>query len=264
MLRTGSATATVLTLLISSALAHSQEVSPPTTLRPAPIMARPALKLSPAVTGSLVTPDRDLRRAALQGLRRHQRVQLRHTINLLRAGDQRAGVAAWQGFLSTVGPEQPPLDIAALVQWVVRQSYIESNEELKARADKVQFFNEQKKAVREYLADLREAQSALQKPGREAGIASPVATVREPVLAETVAARRAVTYRSNKIEVARELADEVGKWDEALSRLGDEGQLANVDMQNWLQKQQQLLTLLSSISKQLHDAAMAIIRKIGS
>ena len=48
-----------------------------------------------------------------------------------------------------------------------------------------------------------------------------------------------------------------------LTTVGDDAQLANVDLQNALQKQQQTLQMLSTISKMLHDTAMAVIRKIG-
>jgi len=44
---------------------------------------------------------------------------------------------------------------------------------------------------------------------------------------------------------------------------GDDAQLANVDLQNILQKQQQALQMMSNISKLLFDTAAAIIRKIG-
>jgi hypothetical protein len=45
--------------------------------------------------------------------------------------------------------------------------------------------------------------------------------------------------------------------------LGDDAQLANVDLQNILQKQQQVLQMLSNLSKMLNDTAMAVIRKLG-
>ena len=48
------------------------------------------------------------------------------------------------------------------------------------------------------------------------------------------------------------------------SSIGDDTQLANVDLQNALQKQQQTMQLLTNASKMLHDTAMAILRKIGS
>jgi hypothetical protein len=51
--------------------------------------------------------------------------------------------------------------------------------------------------------------------------------------------------------------------DAQLESMGDDAQLANVDLQNTLQKQQQTLQTLSNISKALHDTAMAVIRKMG-
>ncbi len=51
--------------------------------------------------------------------------------------------------------------------------------------------------------------------------------------------------------------------EDSISTIGDDAQLANVDLQNALQKQQQTLQMMSNISKMLHDTAMSIIRKIG-
>jgi len=48
-----------------------------------------------------------------------------------------------------------------------------------------------------------------------------------------------------------------------MNSVGDDAQLANVDLQNMLQKQQQTMQMMSNISKMLHDTAMAVIRKIG-
>ncbi len=48
-----------------------------------------------------------------------------------------------------------------------------------------------------------------------------------------------------------------------MNTLGDDAQLANVEMQNILQKQQQTLQMMSNISKMMHDTAMSVIRKIG-
>jgi hypothetical protein len=51
--------------------------------------------------------------------------------------------------------------------------------------------------------------------------------------------------------------------EQRLDALGDDAQLANVDLQNILQKQQQTVQMMSNISKMLHDTAMSVIRKIG-
>lgn len=48
-----------------------------------------------------------------------------------------------------------------------------------------------------------------------------------------------------------------------INMMGDDGKLANAELQNVLQKQQQTLQMMSNILKMMHDTAIAIIRKIG-
>ncbi|MBT6490953.1 MAG: hypothetical protein HOK97_14380, partial [Deltaproteobacteria bacterium] len=52
--------------------------------------------------------------------------------------------------------------------------------------------------------------------------------------------------------------------EDLLNSVGEDAQMANLDLQNALQKQQQLLQMMSNISKTLHETSMSIIRKIGS
>jgi GTP:adenosylcobinamide-phosphate guanylyltransferase len=67
----------------------------------------------------------------------------------------------------------------------------------------------------------------------------------------------------NVIATRGELENYINNLDAALNSVGDDAQLANVDLQNILQKQQQCIQQLSNISKMLEDTAMNIIRKIG-
>jgi hypothetical protein len=67
----------------------------------------------------------------------------------------------------------------------------------------------------------------------------------------------------NAIFTKAELETYIKKFEEELNSVGDDAQLANVDLQNWLQKQQQTLQMMSNISKMLHDTAMSVIRKVG-
>jgi len=60
-----------------------------------------------------------------------------------------------------------------------------------------------------------------------------------------------------------QLDDYIKKVEDQLNSVGDDAQLANVDLQNMLQKQQQTLQMMSNISKSLHDTAMSVIRKMG-
>ncbi len=47
-------------------------------------------------------------------------------------------------------------EIAALVQQVLRQAYLEANEDLRFYAEKVRYFNAVKKAIRDHISDMRE------------------------------------------------------------------------------------------------------------
>jgi hypothetical protein len=50
---------------------------------------------------------------------------------------------------------------------------------------------------------------------------------------------------------------------ERLRAIGEDARLANIDLQNKLQRQQQTLQTMSNISRMMHDTAMAVIRKMG-
>ena len=60
------------------------------------------------------------------------------------------------------------------------------------------------------------------------------------------------------------ILDFTGVMEEQLNTIGDDAQLANIDLQNNLQKQQQTISMLSTISKMLHDTAMAVVRKMSN
>ena len=50
----------------------------------------------------------------------------------------------------------------------------------------------------------------------------------------------------------------------ALNTVGDDSQLANIDLQNAMQKQQQALQMISDMEKEMNDTAMSVIRHLGS
>lgn len=75
------------------------------------------------------------------------------------------------------------------------------------------------------------------------------------------AAAPVLTYTAQ--DVAKASAQQLLDMESNLESVGDDAQLASVDLQNTLQKQQQLIQLLSNAAKTTHDTATAIIRKIG-
>jgi len=128
----------------------------------------------------------------------------------------------WNAVVAEVARSGHPVDVNALVQWVMRESYLETNRDLERHAEKVRRYNEQKQAIRQRLQETRTRQAS-----------------------------------------GKGLDAEIRKWEEELQTIGDDAQLANVDLQNMLQKQQQTMQMMSQISKMLHDTAMAVIRKMG-
>lgn len=154
-----------------------------------------------------------------------------------------------------------PVDVHALVQQVLREAYLASSGDLKDQAEKVAGMNAQKKAVREHLSRLRSADAQLTTdPTVDAATAFRGTTsVGEPRFLEGVHISDAdfAGMDANARKQAIKNADEV------LNTLGDDSQLAQLQLQDTMQKQQQMIQLMSNISKMLHDTAMAIIRKIG-
>lgn len=60
-----------------------------------------------------------------------------------------------------------------------------------------------------------------------------------------------------------QLEQYIADLEQQLTVAGNDAQVANIDLQNMLQKQQQTVQMITNISKMLHDTAMAIVRKIG-
>jgi hypothetical protein len=65
------------------------------------------------------------------------------------------------------------------------------------------------------------------------------------------------------IQLSGTTRDMLVEISDSFRTIGEDAQLANVDLQNVLQKQQQTLQMMSNISKALFDTAQSVIRKIG-
>lgn len=149
-------------------------------------------------------------------------------VDALRAGESELGNARFAVLFESVASGGGALDVEAIVQMVLREAYLSSQEDLRLQLEKVRALNEQKRLLREQSARLVELRDVVQG------------------------------------EVARAAVEaEIKKWEEKLNGIGDDAQLANVDLQNILQKQQQTLQMMSNISKMLFDTAQSVIRKMG-
>ena len=259
------------------------------------------------------------------------------------------------------------VDINALVQQVIKESYMETSKDLQFYAEKVRHYNDQKEAIRSHLSDIREHQSMhsetdkaqmaaqksqmtgamtatkqvkaktltdagklgattrgiiddiiLKKGGTASAWEEGIAAFSNHGMRDSVvddlqgivvlcnteidkksqridaelkiveqwlkvveakqtsdpATSKGTSYNQSDLDFIRKklssIDSEIKSLDTGLKVLedklqstGDDAQLANIDLQNSLQKQQQTLQMMSNMQKALHDTAMSIIRKIG-
>ena len=157
----------------------------------------------------------------------------------------------WASFLSPLRGSE--MDANALVQFLLRQAYQQTQADLQSNAERVRLYNEQKEGIRGEVSRLRAFKSSLERGDRQTDFRP------------NMSVWRAISnYRPQAVIRSTDPIDALlSKWEEELQTIGDDAQLENVDMQNVLQKQQQAMQTMSCMSKTLHDIAMAVIRKIG-
>jgi hypothetical protein len=155
-----------------------------------------------------------------------------------------------------------PLDTNALIQAVLRETYMETVKELQDYADKVKFYNESKKAVRTHLTSLRRMHTTLLRDAVDARIA-PVPLKRFTVTGANDGVSWEVESTEEGVaETEGELTAYVESLEQTLSTLREEETLATTDLQKTLQNQQQTLGMISTISNVSQDTAMLVIRNI--
>ena len=157
----------------------------------------------------------------------------------------------WKAML--VGANDRNLDINTLVQSVIRESYLQQAEDLKKYQDKVWYFNETKKKIRD---EQDKARNANITPGSA------------PLLRMNITIGKGTPtiispQNAGIVKTEEDRQDYLRYLEDKLNTIGDDAQLANIDLQNVLQKQQQTVQMMSTISKLLSDTAMNTIRKIG-
>jgi hypothetical protein len=138
-----------------------------------------------------------------------------------------------KGFVRSTKNSQIPLDINEVIQWVIRQSYLETNRDLSYLASKVKYFNDLKKTIRDEQLEverIRDLENCI--PG---GTAGNICTDSEALF----------------LALASQL-----------QTTSNDAQLAHIDIQNALQTRTQYLTLVSNMTKLMHDTAMSVIRNV--
>jgi hypothetical protein len=174
----------------------------------------------------------------------------------LRKGDTATADRVWQALVESRHRRLGGLDVEALVAHVLRLAYLETSADLREQAKKVAFYNEMKRQTRQHLQEVRGRLAARATKNDTISVQTLAIASKTTAKKPVVRGKAQVMTEIRAVEYMRDLEDE-------LSTIDDDAQLANVDLQNALQKQQQTLQMMSNISKSLHDTAQSIIKKLG-
>ncbi len=265
----------------------------------APAPRAEPIKVPLSIQGALQYTPQELNALVLEGLTRRQRGQLKQVAGAVKAGQLRQAEELWKQFLKDLAQQvradgiHPQLLVALqapgqgagkrrgtdaalieaafrlpsgslasnaslrpLIQQVLSAAYVEPNAALALYVTEVSSLA---KTIRERLRHGYEIQAKLDPD--DVGVSWEAIVDAESEFLGSLGQPGEIA--PGGVTTPDALDDCIKKWEEKLQECGEDAQLANIDMQNMLQKQQQTLQMMSQISKMLHDTAMAVIRKLG-
>lgn len=162
--------------------------------------------------------------------------------------------AKWSRLIRDIALKDPHVDIDALVQAAMFEVYQQEVQSLEQALSQVGRLNDKKRQTRKELNRARQHRQEMFIRKSDGGTTS----VYRPKKIPGVKSKPSI-----KSSEDMDMDAYIKEIENKLNSIGDDAQLVNIDLQNAMQKQQQLLQTLSNISKMLHDSATAIIRKIG-
>jgi hypothetical protein len=173
----------------------------------------------------------------------------------------------WGAYVA--GQRQPEnMDINQLIQWVMREAYVGNTEDLRNHATRLDYYTSLKKQIRIELTRAREFRSQHRVgEGKEAKLDTPYDKqhiVLDPQVGLDGMYQVRPPTADGTTDNIEELDAYIKQLDNALTTVGDDAQMAQLDLQNLTQRQAQVVNMLSNLSKAMHETAMSIIRKVGS
>jgi len=161
----------------------------------------------------------------------------------------------WRLLVQGLATRGTSYDINAMIQWVIRQSYLETNKDLKYYAAKVKYFNELKKRLREEIADTRsrynDASSWPLKVNR---------IVRLPRTYRPGATAR--FSRTTTMMTREQFAAYINELEKMFSTLRGTMSFFQMDLQQSNQAYIRILSTLSAMMKSQNDTLKSIIRNL--
>lgn len=155
---------------------------------------------------------------------------LSRVIFALQEGNMYTARRNWKGFISSIKNGRAPIDFNSLIQWVIRQSYLETAKDLSYYASRVKYYNDLKKALRDELDEVRRIQASLS--------------------------------RGDDCELCIEISDFISRLEEQSQCPGDDAELATLELQKSMQKHSQTIIMITGVIKKLNEIAMGIMRNL--
>ncbi len=158
----------------------------------------------------------------------------------------------------------------AMIYYCMQESIKQNNETEKYVISKLESYNTISDALTKHLKELAEASRNLAAQEKNQGDSGPargeIKTV--DVLTIVVSSSHSRPGTDNTLQWVKKrmdraaLQEQIRIVERRLSAARKDAQLANMDLQNVVQKQQQSLQFLTNIMKALHDIAMTTIRNM--
>jgi len=165
-------------------------------------------------------------------------------------------------------PSMPKFsDPADLVQWVIRQAHAGGAADLETYAHKLHFSTQLKEIIREELSRARKFRSDHAANLKDGVMDAPFERLtisRDPEIGDDGMPRVRSLQKAGEITRVEELDAHIADLQIMLASTGEDVQISQLELQNIQQRQQQVMNVLSNLSKALHETSMAILRKIGN
>ncbi len=162
------------------------------------------------------------------------------------------------------GANLQAMPVEALVQKVLADAYATSGEDMRNYALRVDYFTELRGSLREEITKARRFLS--DNAGAEA-LSVPYTRQRFSTLALVDAdgsLRLRQAQPDGNVSSSKQLEEYIKGLETQLTLVGEDNQLAQLKLQQMVQRQQQMMQTLSNLAKVFHETHMSIIRKLGS
>jgi len=175
-----------------------------------------------------------------------QKVKLLEIIEFLKENQDFSVIEKdWKKFVKDLSKARLPVDINSIIQQVLRDSYLEGQDDLIFYAQRVKYYNSVKDEIRGLrdIVQLRVNDMIFCIPSDDIGEECPFDSIEE-------------------------LEAELARLEDHYQEIGDEASLASGDLQHWFEEWATEIQWIekfqkwSPTAKLLHDTAIAVIRKM--